>query len=191
MRERVGHGEVGRRSVGGESGAEWRVGRRRGRGPRPVRPGRPAVAVRPPEVPRPADRAARPVEEWRSAAGRRVLTRPSVRCGARYRLRRAVAGLALVVASAAAVVALGLLARAAEPEGVSAGRPASTVAGVRPAAPVVVTAESGETVWEVASRVAPELSGPQRAALAERIAADNALPSVRLRPGQVLRVAVG
>ena len=87
MRERVGHGEVGRRSVGDEgvrppAGAlavgrgtgdgvsgGWRVGRRRGRGPRPVRPGRAAVAVRPPEVPRPADRSARRVEEWRRAAG--------------------------------------------------------------------------------------------------------------------------
>jgi Tfp pilus assembly protein FimV len=131
------------------------------------------------------------VEEWRSAAGRRVLIRPSVRCGARYRLRQVVGGLALVVASAAAVVALGLLARAAEPEGMSAGHPASTVVEARPPAPVVVTAESGETVWEVASRVAPGLSGPQRAALAERIVADNALSSVRLRSGQVLRVAVG
>jgi hypothetical protein len=56
---------------------------------------------------------------------------------------------------------------------------------------VVVTAEPGETVWDVASRVAPELSGPQRAALAERIVIDNALGSARPAPGQVLRVAVG
>jgi hypothetical protein len=103
----------------------------------------------------------------------------------------AAAGFALVLASAAAVVALGLLARVAEPEGVSAGHLAPTAAGVRAPAPVVVTAEPGETVWEVASRVAPELSGPRRAALAERIVADNALASVRLRPGQVLRVAAG
>ncbi len=38
---------------------------------------------------------------------------------------------------------------------------------------------------------APGLSGPQRAALAERIVTDNALTSARLQPGQVLRVAGG
>ena len=112
---------------------------------------------------------------------------------ARYRVRRAVAGLALVAASAAAVVALGLLARLAEPAAAPVPAPAMQPvrrSGRRPA-PVVVTAESGETVWDVADRVAPGLSGPRRAALAERIAVDNALSSVRLRPGQVLRVAAG
>jgi hypothetical protein len=68
---------------------------------------------------------------------------------------------------------------------------ASAVVAVVAPAPVVVTAGSGETVWDVADRVTPGLSGPRRAALAERIVADNELASVRLRPGQVLRVAVG
>ena len=90
-----------------------------------------------------------------------------------------VAGIALVAASAAVVVALGLLARVAEP----------TPTPVRPPAPVVVTAESGETVWDVAARIAPGRPGAEVAAVAERIVADNALGSVRLEPGQVLRVA--
>ena len=92
-----------------------------------------------------------------------------------------VAGIALVAASAAVVVALGLLARVAEPAS----------APVRPPAPVVVTAEPGETVWDVAARVAPGRPGAEVAAVAERIVADNALGSVRLEPGQVLRVAGG
>ncbi len=98
------------------------------------------------------------------------------------RLRRVVAGIALVAASAAVVVALGLLARVAEP----ASTPRS-----HPPAPVVVTAEPGETVWDVAARVAPGRPGAEVAAVAERIVADNALGSVRLEPGQVLRVAGG
>jgi Tfp pilus assembly protein FimV len=51
-----------------------------------------------------------------------------------------------------------------------------------------VTAAPGETVWEVADRIAPELSGAERAAFAERIVTENRLTSVRLQPGQVLRV---
>jgi Tfp pilus assembly protein FimV len=94
-----------------------------------------------------------------------------------------VAGVAVVAASAAAVVVLGLLAGAREP--------APAPATARPPAPVVVTAAPGETVWDVAARVAPAHSGPERSALAERIVTDNALSSARLHPGQVLRVAVG
>ena len=78
-------------------------------------------------------------------------------------------------------MALGLLARVAEP----------TPTPVRPPAPVVVTAEPGETVWDVAARIAPGRPGAEVAAVAERIVADNALGSVRLEPGQVLRVAGG
>jgi hypothetical protein len=62
---------------------------------------------------------------------------------------------------------------------------------VRPPAPVVVTVEPGETVWEVADRVAPGLSGAERAALAQRIVADNGLGSARPAPGRVLRVVAG
>jgi hypothetical protein len=91
-----------------------------------------------------------------------------------------VSGLA---ASATAVIALGLLAqiagRSVEPAA-DAPRP--------PASSILVTAQPGETVWEVAVRVAPGRSGPEVAALAERIAVENALSSARLGSGQVLRV---
>jgi hypothetical protein len=96
-------------------------------------------------------------------------------------MHRVLAGVALVAASAVVVVALGVLARVAEPAS----------APVRPPAPVVVTAGAGETVWDVAVRVAPGRPGAEVAAVAERIVADNALRSVRLEPGQVLRVAGG
>jgi LysM domain len=89
----------------------------------------------------------------------------------------------MVAASAAVVVALGLLARVAEP--------APAPAAVAVPAPVVVTVEPGETVWDVAARVAPGRPGAEVAAVAERIVADNALRSVRPEPGQVLRVAGG
>jgi hypothetical protein len=183
-----------------------------------VRPASALVLVRPLEAPRPVRDAAaglgaecagvsgagveragvsgaglwgagvRGAETWGAGArgvgsGPRLLVRGAVgvRGPARpgSRLRRVVAGLALVAASAAVVVALGLLARVAEP----APTP------VRPPAPVVVIAEPGETVWDVAARVAPGRPGAEVAAVAERIVADNALGSVRLEPGQVLRVA--
>jgi hypothetical protein len=96
-------------------------------------------------------------------------------------LRRAVAGIAVVATSAFAVVALGLLVRIADPAPVPARAPA----------PVVVTAAPGETVWDVAARIAPGRPGPEVAAVAERIVAENDLRSVRLEPGQVLRVAGG
>jgi hypothetical protein len=54
---------------------------------------------------------------------------------------------------------------------------------------VVVTAGRGETVWDVAARIAPERPGPEVAAVAERIVVENELRSARLEPGQVLRVA--
>src|SRR5690242_18930877 len=159
MRERVGHGEVGRRGVGDgvrggarAAGARrrlgleaWQIGR--GRGPRPVRPGGPAVAVRPPELPRPTDAWGRPCPGWAGPSGPRVLVRrPAVRWGARHRLRRAVAGLALAAASATAVVALGLLARAAQSDAWPVDGAAPAVAQGSAPAPVVVTAQPGETV---------------------------------------------
>jgi Tfp pilus assembly protein FimV len=91
----------------------------------------------------------------------------------------------MVAASAAVVVALGLLARVAEPA------PAPAAVPVAVPAPVVVTVEPGETLWDVAARVAPGRPGAEVAAVAERIVADNALRSVRPEPGQVLRVAGG
>ena len=47
------------------------------------------------------------------------------------------------------------------------------------------------TVWDVARRLEPAASGARLAELVERIAVDNALTSVELRPGQVLRVPPG
>jgi hypothetical protein len=224
MRERVRYGEVDRRDFGfGDFGfgdvrfsefddgradrraagrrSAWRLRPwRRAAGPRPVRPGVVPVAVRPAEAPRPAGPTGRSItgQRWDGRPGLRLLERRSgaapARCAARYRVRRAVAGVTLL-AVAAAVVVLGILVRPAEPASAPAVSGA-TVAGeasgaARAPAAVVVTAEPGETVWEVADRVAPGLSGPRRAALAERIVVDNALPSARVRPGQVLRVATG
>ena len=56
---------------------------------------------------------------------------------------------------------------------------------------MVVTAEPGETVWDVAARIAPGRPGSEVAAVAERIVVENDLRSARLEPGQVLRVAGG
>lgn len=220
MRERVEYGEAGRQEFGQGAGrrpGRWADrwvrrwdGRRPAPGPRPVRPAGALVMVRPLEAPRPvrdvvagpgAERAGAWVDgAWvdgvradglggagarRAGSGPRLLVRSAVGVPGRARpgsrLRRVVAAIALVAASAAVVVALGLLARVAEP----APMP------VRPPAPVVVTAEPGETVWDVAARVAPGRPGAEVAAVAERIVADNALGSVRLEPGQVLRVAEG
>ena len=47
------------------------------------------------------------------------------------------------------------------------------------------------TVWDLARRLEPAASGPRLAELVERIAVDNALTSVELQPGQVLRVPPG
>jgi len=213
MRERVEYGEAGRQEFGQGAGrrpGRWADrwvrrwdGRRPAPGPRPVRPAGALVMVRPLEAPRPVRdvAAASGVERagawgdgvWGTGArragrggfGPRLLVRGAVGVPGRARpgtrLRRVVAGIALVSASAAVVVALGLLARVAEPAPTS----------VRPPAPVVVTAEPGETVWDVAARVAPGRPGAEVAAVAERIVADNSLDSVRLEPGQVLRVAGG
>jgi hypothetical protein len=51
-----------------------------------------------------------------------------------------------------------------------------------------VTVGTERTVWDVAERIAPAASGPAVAALAERLVTDNGLSSVRVHPGQVLRV---
>ena len=208
MRERVEHGEAGRQEFGQGAGrrpGRWADrwvrrwdGRRPAPGPRPVRPAGALVMVRPLETPRPVrDVVAGPGAERAgvgggggggggargAGAGPGLVGLPAG--GGRGgpprapRLRRVVAGIALVAASAAVVVALGLLARVAEP----------TPTPVRPPAPVVVTAEPGETVWDVAARIAPGRPGAEVAAVAERIVADNALGSVRLEPGHVLRVA--
>ncbi len=185
MRERVEQGRTGF-----ERGGE----RHAARGPRPVRPARALVLVRPLEVPRPVRESASgcgAVERagaWsgrdlaRPGSGPRVLVRRAVHVGeSASRLWRAVAGIAVVASSAVIVVALGLIVRVTEPAPVP----------VQAHAPVVVTAGPGETVWDVAARIAPGRPGSEVAAVAERIVVENDLPSVRLEPGQVLRVAGG
>jgi len=113
---------------------------------------------------------------------------------------RGVAGLGVVVLSAAVVVGLGLLAGIGGPERgpVSVG-PAAVLPALWPApVPVqvvpgatMVTVAPGETLWDVARRVAPAASGPELAGVAERLVTDNSLTSARLRPGQALRVTGG
>jgi hypothetical protein len=101
----------------------------------------------------------------------------------------------LFVATMAVVVAFGVLGglvagwRAAE-SGPAPAQDRVSVVGVDAAAMSVEVVDEA-TVWDVAQRVAPGATGPEQAELAERIVADNALTSVRVRPGQVLRVALG
>jgi hypothetical protein len=125
----------------------------------------------------------------RLLARRRDPVRP--RHGAPAGARRALAGLALLAASTAAVLALGLLARAVAPDLTPVPASSAVPSSAPAVVPIVVVAEAGETVWEVVDRVAPGASGAERAALAERIVVDNGLGSVRLQPGQVLRVSPG
>ena len=90
-----------------------------------------------------------------------------------------VVGVAVVLAAAAVVFGLGRVADA-------------TAHARAAAAPVVaevtVTVDAPGTVWDVAEGVAPGASGPERAAMVDRIVAANALGSVIVRPGEVLRV---
>jgi hypothetical protein len=181
--------------VNGQPVQDRRVGerrqapRRRASGPRPVRPAVNAVTVRPAEVERPqasrsrARRVPLPVAGMRTLA-RRPLATPQGAV-ALARLRRVLAGLVVAVVAGALVVGLGLLADAA------AVTRAGEQAGRAPHAPVVVTVGAERSPWDVARRVAPGASGPELAALAERIVTDNSLGPVPLHPGQVLRVTSG
>jgi hypothetical protein len=172
------------------AGERRRASRRRGSGPRPVRPAAAVVAVRPAEAQRPRPLQAIPLRRpslrgpgMRTLA-RRPRTAPSA-AGWRARGRRVLAGLAVMVVAGAVVVGLGLLTEAA------AGARGGTDAA--PASPgmIIVMVESERTAWDVARRVSPNSSGPELAALAERIVTDNSLTPVPLRPGQVLRVTSG
>jgi len=113
------------------------------------------------------------------------------------RLRRLLAGLALVLVAAAVVVGLGRIAdvaaqsRAAEaPAASQVGQVGQVTVGRVDAGEVTVTVTKAATVWEVADRVVPGASGPERAALVDRIVVANALTSMRVAPGMVLRVPV-
>jgi hypothetical protein len=168
--------------------------RRRASGPRPVRPAVSAVAVRPAEAERPQAPsgvrrasvslpASPPVPGVRTLARRSIaVPRGAVLLG---RVRRVLAALAVTVAAAAVVVGLGVLADSA-----TAVRAAERSVSA-PHGTVVVTVRGEHTAWEVARRIAPGASGPEVAALAERIVTENSLGSVPLRPGQVLSVTSG
>lgn len=174
----VGHRRAGERR---------RVLRRRASGPRPVRPAVSAVAVRPAEAERP---------QTLSVALPVPLSVPGVRTLARRphavpraavllaRVRRVLAGLAVTVVAGAVVVGLGMLADATAAVGAAEAVHA-------PQGPIVVTVGAERTPWDVARRFAPGASGPELAALAERIVTDNSLGSMPLHPGQVLRVTSG
>jgi hypothetical protein len=137
--------------------------------------------------------------EQRVLTRRSPVARPITAPGPRP---RALVVAALTVAAAVVVVLLGLLAD--EVTAARAGAPAAPVAAA-PAAfdtavdaafdpadgTVTVTVGTEVTVWEVAERVAPSSSGPEVAALAERLVTDNGLSTVRVHPGQVLRVTAG
>ena len=158
---------------------------RRTRGPRPSRPGVVAVAVRPAQAERPkVARVQRRAEPLRQ--GPRLLVRRARPVASalveRSRVRRAMAGLGVTVVVIAVVVGLGLLADVAAQ---------SRGASLPPAPVATVTVAAEATVWDVARRVAPEVSEPELAALTERIVTENSLTSVQLHPGQVLRVTVG
>ncbi|MCO1659512.1 hypothetical protein [Pseudonocardia humida] len=113
------------------------------------------------------------------------------------RAQRLLAALALATATATVVVLFGLLAGAVAESRGGAPAPATAAqqfaATPRSGAPADITVTVGpeKTVWEVAQAVLPSATGPELGALAERIIVDNELSSVRVQPGQVLRVTVG
>jgi hypothetical protein len=174
-------GLSGNPSVGLGGGRPGWAGPRRPRGPRPVRPAVVPMVVRPAQLPRPALRAVR------EASGQRLLVRRSLVAlpapAPWVRARCVLAAAALTVVAAAVVVGLGLLAGAsAESRAVGGGSSGAEVVST-------VTVGPEATVWDFARTVAPTASGPELAAVTERIVTDNSLTSVRLHPGQVLRVS--
>jgi hypothetical protein len=156
--------------------------RRIGPGPEPTGPGRASrrpvrVCAGAPVRRVPAGRAsaARPVA-IRSAPPRALVGRGGLRSESRYAARRAVAQFVLVCVAAAVVVgALGLL--------------GDVVRAVRvPATTGVVQVHAGESIWQVARRVAPSADP---GAVAARIVELNDLGSPSVRGGQVLVSPIG
>lgn len=103
-------------------------------------------------------------------------------------LRRAVAGVGLVVCAALVVLALGLLA-----DGVTAARlPDPTVSsGASAGGERIVTVDAPGTVWDLAGRIRPGATPVEQSALVGRIVTANALTAGEVHPGQVLRVPSG
>jgi LysM domain len=125
----------------------------------------------------------RPVALPRRGAGERpagLLSAPPVRrpvasCERVYARRRLVALLAAGLLVAAMVLGLGMLRAAASDNGV-------------PERTQVVQVRSGETLWELAERVAPESPTP---AVVERIRQLNSMNGSTVHPGQPLIVPAG
>jgi hypothetical protein len=163
-----------------------RVRRRRTGGPRPVRPQAAVAPVRPAQAERPQAGSPRPVV-GSPGAPRTLVRRPHPMRTAPVAApaRRWLGGVAVVVLAAAVVFGWGqlLAARSAQAPG-----PTSAPAASGPPAGAWLTVDAETTVWDVARGLEPAADGHRLSAVAERIARDNALTSVELRPGQVLRV---
>ena len=192
MHERVEHGPdgrqgPGRRRDGGRAGGP--IGRCAGRpaggplrGPRPVAGGG-AGAVRPLR-PRgrpgagPAGRGDRAGGAARSDGGP-GRCRPGRGCGPARRARRGRAGARSRAGAAVAASRWSRRRRGRRRLGLLPGSPSprcGSAAGASPCRPRSSSpSEPGETVWDVAARVAPGRPGAELAAVAERIVADNAL----------------
>lgn len=164
----IGAADVGTADVGGAGRAP--VGRGVGSAPvgRTVACGRTADSML-------------PARQTGAVRGPRVLVRrpvPPVPRSGEW-VRRIAGGLVAALVTAAVVFGLGWVADAAA----QARGPASPVV-----AEVTVTVEQPGTVWDVVAGVAPRVSGPQRAAMVDQVVAVNSLSSVRVWPGEVLRV---
>lgn len=178
---RVRVAEVPVRELGGDP-VRRLPARRIGPGPEPTGPGRASrrtvrvragASVR--RVPAGRASAARPVA-IRSAPPRASAGRGTVRSESRYAARRAVAQFVLVCVAVAVVVgALGLL--------------GDVVRAARvPATTGLVQVHAGESLWQVARRVAPSADP---GAVAARIVELNDLGSPSVRGGQVLVSPIG
>lgn len=156
------------------------VARGRARGPSPAGPATVPVPVRPTRPERPGGAVA-PVR-----SDLRLLARRPVPARAQWVLtvRRAAAGIAVAVVTAAVVVVLGLLAG-------MAGSARTGEAVPVPSRSVSITVGEQETVHDVARVLAPDATEAQLSVVAERLVAANSLTSPRVRPGQVLRVTPG
>jgi hypothetical protein len=188
VRRRVGGDRADPERLAGDRAARDRTGvrPRRTPGPRPVRPLTALPSVRPAPGERPPARVEAPA---RACPNRqRTLARhaPAAPMSTAGPSRRLLAGALVALLAAAVVVGLGQLLALAEGAAPASARPAAVAA---PTGLVTVGAEP--TVWELARRIEPAADGVRQAELAERIAVANALTSVELRPGQVLRVPAG
>lgn len=143
------------------AGSDVRPAAGSGVGPGLLLPAGPRAPRRLPRDRRPVDPAPVPTR------------RPTVAsCEETYARRRFVALLGVAAASAAAVIGLGLLAASTGGDGV-------------PDRTAITEVRGGETLWDIASRVAPD---SPRQAVVERIRLLNGMEGSTLHPGQPLVV---